>query len=214
LIPVAGSFDDYFRRLQHKFCKNVRAAERKALEYGPLEIRKPENIEALDELLAAGYEVEASGWKGRERTAINQVREAQAFYSSLAPDLYRNQQLDLRLLQCGGENLAFLYSAAGESVTRMLKIGINNKYRDLGPGMLMILHTAREFFEAGRSTMLDFCGGSARWKRDWSMEREKFYRLFIFRDNLAGTLLYRAARRISARRNPNNNPPAAAEERE
>lgn len=214
LIPVAGSFDDYFSRLQHKFCKNVRAAERRALEHGPLEMRKPENLAALDELLAAGFAVEASGWKGRERTAINTVREAQAFYSTLAPDLYRQQKLDLRLLQCGGENLAFLYSAAGDGVTRMLKIGINNKYRDLGPGMLMILHTAREFFDAGRRTMLDFCGGSARWKRDWSMDREKFYRLFIFRDNLAGTLLFRAASRISARRQRQNNTPAAAAERE
>jgi len=195
-VSLDSSFDEYYNQLSSKFRKNVRAAERKALEHGPLELIHLQNPEDLSGLQSF-YEMEVSGWKGQDEEAITQVRQAHDFYQALVRACGLKNWLDTYVLMSGEEKLAFFYCIGSGKTLRAVRIGINDSLRHLGPGMLLTKFTVERLFQGKRYRRWDFCGGSARWKEDWSNHSEKFYRVFIFRDNLMGKLLYRTAHQIA-----------------
>ncbi|HPN33610.1 MAG TPA: GNAT family N-acetyltransferase [bacterium] len=195
-IRLEGSFDEYFNQRSSRFRKNVRAAERKALERGPLQLVHVNRLEELKQITKNCYDLEITGWKGRDKEALLQVRQAHDFYFRLAQKWCDEKRLDVFILKSNDEWMAFYYCINSAGAYRAVRIGINEAFRNLGPGMLLTKYTLEKLFAEQSGKVWDFCGGSARWKSDWCNGREKFYRVFIFRDNWLGRVLYHCARRL------------------
>lgn len=195
-VRLQGSFDEYFNQRSSKFRKNVRAAERKALERGPLQLVRVNRLEELKQITKICYDLEATGWKGKDKDALLQVRQAHDFYFRLAQKWCDENRLDVFILKSKDEWIAFYYCLNSADACRAVRIGINEAFRNLGPGMLLTKYTLETLFAEQSGKMWDFCGGAARWKLDWCSCREKFYRVFIFRDNWWGQALFQGALKL------------------
>ncbi|OPZ70883.1 MAG: hypothetical protein BWY83_01419 [bacterium ADurb.Bin478] len=195
-IRLQGSFDEYFNQLSSKFRKNVRAAERKALERGPLQLVRVNRLEELKQITKICYDLEVMGWKGKDKRALFQVRQAHDFYFRLAQKWCDENRLDVFLLKNKDEWIAFYYCLNSAGACRAVRIGINEAFRNLGPGMLLTKYTLEKLFAEKSGQIWDFCGGAARWKSDWCNCREKFYRIFIFADNWRGRALFQSAHKL------------------
>lgn len=193
LVAAGKSFDEYFGKVSGKFRKNVNAAERKATEKGELRLLTPRTEKEVTDFLRRGFAIEASGWKGKQGSAINRDHRAKKFYSNLAKDFSAKGWLHLFLLDNGNDDIAFYYCVGRNGVIRALKIGVNEKKAKLGPGMILTKRVLHEMIDKKNMRLWDFCGGESRWKKDWSNHREQTYSLFIFPNNLIGNFGYLVA---------------------
>lgn len=197
LVLTQPSFAQFFGSLSSKFRKNVNAAERKACARGELRLVSLDDENLLESYLDRGVTIEASGWKGEQGSAIIQAPHIRSFYEKIARDFFRKGWLRLYLLENSGEDISFYFCVGNYGVVRAIKIGVRQEYAGIGPGMLITKKVLEEIHRCGTIATWDFCGGSARWKSDWSNASERYHSIYIFKNNIFGRMLYAGARAYS-----------------
>jgi CelD/BcsL family acetyltransferase involved in cellulose biosynthesis len=193
-IHLRGTFDEYFNTLKSKFRKNLRAAERKAGERGPLALLKPRSQEELMQFLERGFNLEARSWKGEAGTAINQSEARKAFFFDLARGFHDRGWLRVWILTSAGEDIAFYLCVEDFDAIHAVIIAASPEHRGIGPGLLLTWKALEEVFAELDSGVWNFGGGSDRWKKDFSGtgeedQREEYFKVIIFRDSVRGRLL-------------------------
>jgi hypothetical protein len=163
-------------------------------EHGTLEVKhySVADPEALEKF----YALEASGWKGAEGTAIKCDSHTRQFYDAVAQASARDGYLSLDFLELNGKPIAghFGFNLRGRYF--LAKAGYDEAFRRYGPGQLLVNEILGQTPERGLREF-DFVGPATWDESRWASARRTNYRVFIFRKNLYGTLLYAA--RISAR---------------
>jgi len=56
--------------------------------------------------------------------------------------------------------------------------------------MINIKYFLEKTFEEKNFHLLDFGGEWARYKNDWTNERENIFKIFIYRNNILGNILF------------------------
>jgi CelD/BcsL family acetyltransferase involved in cellulose biosynthesis len=177
-----------------KFRSHLRRARRQLEEQGTLELK---HYSAADPVaLKKFYDLEASGWKGAEGTAIQCDPRTQQFYDSVAQAAARDGYLSLDFLELNGKPIAghFGFNLRGRYL--LAKAGYDEAFRRHGPGQLLVNEILGQTPERGLHEF-DFVGPATWDESRWASARRTNYRVFIFRKNWYGSLLYAA--RISAR---------------
>src|SRR5580765_5105519 len=177
-----------------KFRSHLRRAKRQLEEQGKLELR---HYGAADpEALKKFYDLEASGWKGAEGTAIQCDARTQQFYDSVAQAAARDGYLSLDFLELNGKSIAghFDFNLRGRYF--LAKAGYDEAFRRHGPGQLLVNEILSQTPERGLREF-DFVGPATWDESRWASARRTNYRVFIFRKSWYGELLYEL--RISVR---------------
>lgn len=177
-----------------KFRSHLRRAKRQLEEQGTLELK---HYGAADPAaLKKFYDLEASGWKGAEGTAIQCDARTQQFYDSVAQAAARDGYLSLDFLELNGKPIAghFGFNLRGRYF--LAKAGYDEAFRRHGPGQLLVNEILGQTPQRGLREF-DFVGPATWDESRWASERRTNYRVFIFRKSLYGALLH--AVRISAR---------------
>jgi CelD/BcsL family acetyltransferase involved in cellulose biosynthesis len=177
-----------------KFRSHLRRAKRQLEEQGKLELR---HYGAADpEALKKFYDLEASGWKGAEGTAIQCDARTQQFYDSVAQAAARDGYLSLDFLELNGKSIAghFGFNLRGRYF--LAKAGYDEAFRRHGPGQLLVNEILSQTPERGLREF-DFVGPATWDESRWASARRTNYRVFIFRKSWYGELLYEL--RISVR---------------
>lgn len=133
--------------------------------------------------------VEASGWKGRQGTAILCSPERTRFYRALIPLLAEQRRLRLLRLTCGGALIAFYLTAANGAALAGLKLGFDEAWKKHSPGALMVLFTLRHAHQAGFREF-NFLGGDDAFKADWTPCYRELTSLRIFNRTLRGRAVF------------------------
>lgn len=177
-----------------KFRSHLRRAKRQLEEQGTLELKH--YSAAAPEALKKLYDLEASGWKGAEGTAINCDPRTRQFYDAIAQAAARDGYLSLDFLELNGKPIAghFGFNLRGRYF--LAKAGYDEAFRRHGPGQLLVNEILSETPQRGLHEF-DFVGPATWDESRWATARRTNYRVFIFRKSLYGALLH--AIRISAR---------------
>jgi CelD/BcsL family acetyltransferase involved in cellulose biosynthesis len=192
-VPIECSWADYTRRLGGKFLGELRRRRRLLDTQGRLVFQVEDGRERLEELLAEGFRVEASGWKGTAGSAITARRETQQFYQDVARWAAPRGLLRLAFLRLDDRPLAFDYCLEDCGIHYLLKTGYDPTYGKLGTGMLLRYEMLARAF-AQRFTSYEFLGADAPWKRRWADTRRERILLQVFASSLAGVLQWGAVR--------------------
>jgi CelD/BcsL family acetyltransferase involved in cellulose biosynthesis len=177
-----------------KFRSHLRRAKRQLEEQGTLELKHYGTADS--EALERFYALEASGWKGAEGTAIKCNPRTRQFYEAIAQAAARDGYLSLDFLGLNGKPIAghFGFNLRGRYF--LAKAGYDEAFRRHGPGQLLVNEILNQTPERGLHEF-DFVG-TATWDESrWASARRTNYRVFIFRKNWYGELLYEL--RISVR---------------
>jgi CelD/BcsL family acetyltransferase involved in cellulose biosynthesis len=179
----------------------MRAAERKSATNGALKVFQPSCPEDLDAYLDRGFLLQSNGWKGREGSAIMQNEEARTFYKTLAAKGLEAGWLRYMLLAGNGDDMSFMYCLGAFGAIHALEIGMDERFRGMGAGMVVTKKMLEQVFAERRFDTWDFGEGRDRWKKDWSTARELKYNVFIFPKNPLG-MIYHAFARYYHNRHP------------
>jgi CelD/BcsL family acetyltransferase involved in cellulose biosynthesis len=123
-------------------------------------VEPPGDLEAE---LDAGFEVEASGWKGRAGTAITSSAETQAFYRDVARAFAARGELRLSRVILDGATAAFDLCLLRDRRLYLLKTGYDEGFRKLAPGLVMRLSVIERCFELGYEAH-ELLGEDSEWK--------------------------------------------------
>jgi len=170
-----------------KFRSHLRRAKRQLEEQGTLELK---HYGAADpEALEKFYALEASGWKGAEGTAIKCDPHTRQFYDAIAQAAARDGYLSLDFLELNGKPIAghFGFNLRGRYF--LAKAGYDEAFRRHGPGQLLVNEILNQTPERGLHEF-DFVGPATWDESRWASARRTNYRIFVFRKNWYGELLY------------------------
>ena len=126
-----------------------RRSRRLEEEVGEVECSAHTAAEGLRPLLAEGFAVEASGWKGERGTAISADPAVRGFYEDVAAWAADAGLLSLWFLRAGGRAVAFAFCIRDAEAHYVLKIGFDPAYSRYAPGMLLTRAMLRDAFDEG-----------------------------------------------------------------
>ncbi len=170
-----GETSRHFRHELRRFARVLQAETG-----GPLRLVR--KVQAAPELLRGFFELEASGWKGKEGSAIQCCKETLAFYEEAARIAARLGQFCLHTLQAGGRTVAAAFSLVTEDCYYPVKIAYDESFHRGGPGHLLI-NAILEECAGKRIRELDFGGVRDRFKLSWtSATRQHFTGMVFNRD--------------------------------
>jgi CelD/BcsL family acetyltransferase involved in cellulose biosynthesis len=166
-VDTTGTWEAYESRLHRHLLHDLRRRRRRLEQLGKVELEVSDGRERLDELLAEGFRVEASGWKADRGTAIASHAQTTAFYTDVARWAAGRGWLRLAFLRVDTTSLAFDFALEADGVHYVLKTGFDSEHASYSPGkQLRLLMLQRAFALGARS--YELLGDEEPWKRDWT----------------------------------------------
>jgi CelD/BcsL family acetyltransferase involved in cellulose biosynthesis len=119
--------------------------------------------------------LEASGWKGREGTAIGQSAADRAFFASFAEAAHDEGALQFLALRLNGAAIAMKVNVLAREQSFALKIAHDEQYAKYSPGVLLERFNEKRFAEAPPGCeCMDSCAleGHSMIERLWPDRRQ------------------------------------------
>ena len=191
-LPLSGwdgSHDYFLRQTNPSFASKVRRRKRKLAEQGSLLLSS--SGDADPELLQRFFDLEASGWKGRQGTAIRDNLRRRQFYEEVAHGAARFGHFRIYFLEHHGKTVAGHIGFTYRRRHSTPKGAHNEEYNRYGPGHLLIDALLCECAKEGLAEF-DFLCEDDPWKLNWTSQMRPHAHLYIFRKNLRGRLAHQA----------------------
>lgn len=186
-LAVRGDWEAYWQGVSGKLRQTVRRGSRRLAETGEVSLEIESGHERLDDLLAEGFEVEASGWKGRRGTAIAADPQTLSFYTELARWAASCGLLRLAFLRVGGRAVAFHFSLESQGKHYLLKPGYDERFRKAGPGTVLTCKMIERAFSL-RLDSYEFLGADDEYKKKWTSEVHPRVRIQAFATSPTGAI--------------------------
>jgi CelD/BcsL family acetyltransferase involved in cellulose biosynthesis len=200
IVDTTGPFELY-RAEKKSGWREVERRRRKLRREYRVEEKLIEPPVDLERELTRGFEVEASGWKGRAGTAIAASPETSRFYRGVAADLQRHDELRLSTLSADGQTIAFDLGLVHKARYYVLKTGFDESWRRFAPGLALRLSLVERCFELGLESH-EFLGAEMGWKQLFATHarEHRVFRAYAWRPPKLMRFAYRrTARPILAR---------------
>lgn len=165
-VQITGTWEGYRERMKRRWSSSERKARKMAREHDAtfIIVEPPSD---LDRQLTRGFEVEASGWKGRAGTAILSTPETERFYRTIARAYRAAGELAISEIALDGHCVAFDLCLLHRQRLYLLKTGFDESYAPLSPGLVLRQQVVRRCFELGLETH-ELLGDDTEWKRRFS----------------------------------------------
>ena len=184
---VEGDWEAYQREQLSKNRRHGLARlARRLEEMGDVRLDVQDGGRNLAGLLAEGFGLERSGWKGDEGTAVLSRPDTEQFYREVAEWAARTGLLRLYFLRLDGRAIAFLYTVEQHGVSHVLKLGFDDALRDRGPGVLVARAFLQDAFARPDLRKVDWLGEDDRYKRDFATGVRDQLRLQFYAPGVLG----------------------------
>lgn len=188
-VDLSFGWNEYRRALHSHLLRNLRRGRRQLEEIGPLKVEIVGGGELLDERLDEAFQVEASGWKGRTRSAIQSRPHTQSFYRHMAQWAATQGTLRLYLLRLANRVLTMCLTLQQHGTCYMLKGGYDEEFRRFSPGNLLTEALIEDC--AGRGIKrIEIYGEAETYKMNWATGTTQYVRLEAFAPTLAGRMAW------------------------
>ena len=147
--------------LNHAFSgrrrKDMRAQARKLAEQGEIEYSELLEESDLEQCVNDFFRLEASGWKGKEGSAIISKKEDQEFFLKLAREGFRRGRLRMLSLKLNGQPIAQSFDLTSGRAVFALKIAYDEEYARFSPGVLMQIDNLQRLHNSPDYDWVDSC---------------------------------------------------------
>jgi CelD/BcsL family acetyltransferase involved in cellulose biosynthesis len=135
------------------------------------------------------YSLEASGWKGQQRSAILSDPRTRQFYDEIAESAARFGYFSLYMLESKGDLLAGHFAFTNRGCCYSPKVAYNENFSQFAPGHLIVSEILEDCSARGIQ-VFDITGPNDAWKMKWTNHTRPFDRYFVFRRTLLGRLAH------------------------
>jgi CelD/BcsL family acetyltransferase involved in cellulose biosynthesis len=157
---------------------------------------KLDRVETADQnALARFFELEASGWKGQNRSSIL-ASGTKLFFEEIAESAARFGYFALYMLELNGKLIAAHYGFTLRDCYYSAIVAYDESFKQFSPGHLIIEEIVRDCAARGIARY-DTTGQDQEWKMRWTTETRPLNHHFVFRGPL-GKLAYAVGSRFSS----------------
>jgi CelD/BcsL family acetyltransferase involved in cellulose biosynthesis len=197
LVEIQENWAEYFSARSRNHRRHVHRAAARARKRGLTELSRYDQLtpEQVEPLLRACFELEASGWKGRARSAVLHVPGAWDFYLRQARQLAAWRQLSVNVLQHQGQPIAFEYGWRSKGVYCTPKVGYDEAFGPLAPGQLLRYRLIEQLHRERDVGWIDFLGPASPATSKWATDRYAIDRVVVALHGALGRAVVAAYRR-------------------
>lgn len=181
-LPLAEGWQGH---LDRGSLAETRRRGRRLAERGEVRLDVRDGTEDLSRLLLEGLAVEASGWKGRQGTAVASSPDTLEFYRAISRWAAEQGLLRLAFLRLDGRPLAFDLAVEHRGAHYLLKTGFDETERPLAPGKQLRLRMLEDCAARGLESY-EFLGDAQHWKQEWTSLRRERMQVLAFPPGPAG----------------------------
>jgi CelD/BcsL family acetyltransferase involved in cellulose biosynthesis len=188
VIDLTRSWADQQQHIGRSHRRDIGRRRRRAEELGRLTHETWRDASLPPSLFEECLRVEASGWKGRQGTAITCQPAQLAYYRWLTTWFAEQGWLRFEVLRLDDRVLAFELNAVCGATFHMLKVGYEDTMRHLTPGLILQNEVMRGAFEEPGVRRAELGTGVTPLKERWATSLEPRYRLRASPDDARGRL--------------------------
>jgi len=187
-VPIGDDPEAFEAGLSDGHRRNLRRRRRAAERVGAVEfeMRAPSADEA-PALLAAFVELEADGWKGRNRSALAARDDLRAFFEGYVRDAAALGMLRVAGLRIAGAVAALWIGVERDRCRWELKIAYDERLARCSPGVLLTFELLRDAHRAGVRAH-EFLGSAADWQRAWPTVRRDYATWIVYPHSVRGAI--------------------------
>jgi hypothetical protein len=178
-IDTTGKFEDYRRSLSHNFSRNLTRFNKKLLELPNIREVYLTGADANEKHIPTLLQVEASGWKGKEGTAIICSKTLIAFYSAIIKRLSELGWLEWHILYTDNKPIAVHFAIKIGRTLILNKIGFDEEYSIYSPGNILLERTIKRAFDSDDTDEIN-CLTDMTWHNNWAMSKKDYYDFWVF----------------------------------
>ncbi|HLG14444.1 MAG TPA: GNAT family N-acetyltransferase [Blastocatellia bacterium] len=170
VFKPAASADSYLgAALSAKHRKALLRKEKRLAESGGLEYQELKPDEDPRTWIEKFVELEASGWKGKEGTAVASSLEDRAFFEAVLQAAFRRRRLMMLALRHNGRAIAFKCTFIAGSGAFASKIAFDEQFAAFSPGLLLEMESIRRVHARPEIQWVDSCAAadSMMFNRLW-----------------------------------------------
>ena len=169
-----------------KLNRNIKRYTKKIVAgYGPLELKvAPSELENMNTF----FDIEASGWKYRENSAIRSDTRLRRAYLAATRDNNSRCRAHVFTLWAGNEAVSSVYGLVCADHISLLKIGFNERFARFSPGTLLISHVIQHARNNGKSRL--YLSTYPDWAKRWKPSLRTKRNVHVFSDDNIGKLRY------------------------
>jgi hypothetical protein len=146
--------------LSAKHRKMIRRQERQLSEIGRLEYDALTQDGDVAVWIEEFLRLEASGWKGRESSAIASNEPDQSYFRSIAREAFRRGRLSMQALRLDGRPIAYKCDFPAGRGLFTFRIAFDENYARNSPGMLLEIENVRRLHARSQIEWVDSCNDS------------------------------------------------------
>lgn len=187
---LSGGWDEFWKSINGDTRRKFGQQERRLQKLGVLAFAIWHGGDGLSALLDECFEIEASGYKGAQGTAIK-FREAEGrFWRAFTTDANAAGVLWIYTLRLDGRLISYEISIKQGGVLYAMKHGTDVRVEAQAPGNALHLNLFKQEVAAGDCHTYDFAGEMTEWKRRWSKETWPMMGVRLFAPTMRGRAAY------------------------
>jgi hypothetical protein len=179
VIDVKGEFANYFASLG-SLRRNLTRYHKRLKGRGAVSVELKKRSAAGEDLLPEFMALEASGWKGRNGTAILNDRNQTAFFSTLVKNLAKQERLEWHLIRVGDQIVAAGIGVRCSGALVLPKIAYDEDYAECMPGNLLTGEVIKDAFECPELVEINHMS-NASWHTSWRMSDDRYTDVHLVR---------------------------------
>jgi hypothetical protein len=143
--------------LSGKRRKDLRQQAKHLAGLGQIEYKELTEQDDVDQWVSDFLSLEASGWKGRDGSAIALLEKDREFFLEVAHQGFRRGRLQMLSLDLNGKPIAHKFDITAGRADFALKIAYDESYSRFSPGVLLELERIRRLHEEAQLDWVDSC---------------------------------------------------------
>ncbi|HSN17549.1 MAG TPA: GNAT family N-acetyltransferase [Gammaproteobacteria bacterium] len=187
---LSGGWEVYRRSRSRQLMRNMRRGRKQLEQMGALRVEKVDGCRPFgEERLEQAFRVEASGWKGKNGSAIQSQPHTLKFYRCMTAWAAQQGVLRLYLLRLDQHVVAMCLTLQQHGVCYMLKGGYDEEFRRSSPGHLLT-EAILEDCASREMRRVEMNGEPEAYKLSWATGTDQYLRLEAFAPTAAGQLAW------------------------
>lgn len=183
-VSLAGSFEDYWAQRPRKLIQNMRRYLRRLQsEPGGERLVIVDEPEAIELAVVRYGNLEASGWKGREGTALTHGSAQGRFYAEVMRRFAERGEAKVYELWLGDELVASRMLLLRGGMAIMLKTTFHEGFDRFAPGRILLLRTLEDLFTRAPGGIAEFYTNADSDLLAWSTSQRWINHVSLYRHN-------------------------------
>ncbi len=183
------SYEQIYNRCSSNFRKNLRSARNKLTRLKSATFHTACTELELGQAYIEFLDVEGSGWKQEQGSAIKQNERLISFYRNLIHHYSKFDGCEIHLLRHENKSIAAGFTLLVDGTCYFLKTGYDEEYAKMSPGHLLVGYMLQRYEMISSVKVLNSIS-NAPWHNKWKPSCKAVFKYYVFNTTWKGLLAH------------------------